>query len=112
MKLDKITKVGLGLLCLGLSLHFIYHHFVVSEKCVEVYDSIKMDTFFIEREIIDSLDKRSDTIFITLDNNDKYENEIKEAINDSDSIIVVRKFMLLLAKPIERQVDEDGDDGR
>ena len=59
-----------------------------------VDDSVK-DTIYAEEIKRDSIKNEIDSIILSIDKNDKYEKEFYEAVADTDSIAIVRKFIQL-----------------
>lgn len=95
MKTLKIVLIVIVMLCLII---WLWTSLINDKQSVE-FPYINVDTTYIESNKRDSITKAIDIIFINL-NNTKHEEELHEAIVDSDSIAIVRRFIELCSKPI------------
>ena len=98
MKILKIVLIVIVILVVAIWLLKLLNN---DKKGVEV-SYVKVDTVYVETNKRDSIAKLIDTIFINNANNTKNEEELHKAIVDSDSIVIVRKFIELCSKPVGR----------
>lgn len=98
MKILKIVLIVIVILVVAIWLLKLLNN---DKKGVEI-SYVKVDTVYVETNKRDSIAKLIDTIFINNANNTKNEEELHKAIVDSDSIVIVRKFIELCSKPVGR----------
>lgn len=98
MKILKIVLIVIVILVVAIWLLKLLNN---DKKGVEI-SYVKVDTVYVESNKRDSIAKLIDTIFINNANNTKNEEELHKAIVDSDSIVIVRKFIELCSKPVGR----------
>ena len=98
MKILKIVLIVIVILVVAIWLLKLLNN---DKKGVEI-SYVKVDTVYVESNKRDSIAKLIDTIFINNANNTKNEEELHKAIVDSDSVVIVRKFIELCSKPVGR----------
>lgn len=101
MVLSKCTKIGLIILMILIVLNVLLTKRLIVSNGRLNSDSITVDTSYSETNVRDSIGKKVDTIFVTLDNNIENEERLQEVINDSDSIAIVKRFIELCSKPVK-----------
>lgn len=110
----KLKSIVIGLVILILVIIFILNinHFIDNRSVVEV-PLIKPDTSY--QDIInkrDSINYNVDSINNALNNTTIYEEQFNEAVVDSDSIVILNKFLYLVSKPVGTENSRDGECGR
>lgn len=98
MKILKIVLIVIVILVVAIWLLKLLNN---DKKGVEI-SYVKVDTVYVESNKRDSIAKLIDTIFINNANNTKNEEELHKAVVDSDSVVIVRKFIELCSKPVRR----------
>ena len=98
MKTLKIVLIVIVILVVAIWLLKLLNN---DKKGVEI-SYVKVDTVYVESNKRDSIAKLIDTIFINNANNTKNEEELHKAIVDSDSVVIIRKFIELCSKPVGR----------
>lgn len=98
MKILKIVLIVIVILVVAIWLLKLLNN---DKKGVEI-SYVKVDTVYVESNKRDSITKLIDTIFINNANNTKNEEELHKAVVDSDSVVIVRKFIELCSKPVGR----------
>lgn len=101
MALSKCTKIGLIILMILIVLNILLTKRLIISNGRLDSDSITVDTSYSETNVRDSINKKIDTIFVTLDNNIKNEERLQKVISDSDSIAIIKRFIELCSKPVK-----------
>lgn len=101
MILSKCTKIGLIILMILIILNILLTKRLIISNGRLNSDSITVEASYSETNVRDSISKKVDTIFVTLDNNIENEERLQEVISDSDSIAIVKHFIELCSKPVK-----------